>query len=165
MKYIDFQGDIKIRVPSETLDKSWTILSGNIKDQLAAGGGQYYQTAKYLNKIIPDYQSFVTHIRFFIENWNDNPLFTEMYESNKKQKKRLAVGQDEDGGMVWLKGQPCPNVLDLLTVVSACPTIYEAFFPKEQPPAIKQEEPAQEELAQEKRYSSYDDDYYFYGYD
>jgi len=166
MKHIDFHGDVKIRLSAETLNKSWDILSTNIKDQLGAGGGQHYQTAKYLHKLIPDYQSFVTHVRFFIDNWNDNPVFTEIYESNGKQKKRLAIGHDEDGGMIWLKGQPCSNVLDLLTIVSACPSIYETLFPKEQELTTKQNETTkQEEPVQENHYSSYDDDYYFYGYD
>jgi hypothetical protein len=115
-----------------------------------------------LNKIVPDYQSFVTHIRFFIDNWNDNPLFTESFTSEGAIKKRLAIGQDEDGGMIWLKGQPATNISDILLVVASCPDIYEELFPKEVklPPEPKQKEPPEEP-----RYTSYDDDTYYYGYD
>jgi hypothetical protein len=162
MKYTDFVGQSRVKITSKTLEYSWDIFSKNIKASLADVGGSHFQKAKYLNKIVPDYQSFVTHIRFFIDNWNDNPLFTESFTSEGADKKRLAIGQDEDGGMIWLKGQPATNISDILLVVASCPDIYEELFPKEVklPPEPKQEEPPKEP-----RYTSYDDDAYYYGYD
>lgn len=159
MKYTDFVGQGKIKITSEILNRSWKILSENVKDGLANRGGYEYPKAKYLSKIAPDYQSFVTHVRFFIENWNDNPVFTESFSSNGTDKKRLAIGQDEDGGMIWLKGQPTSNIMDILFVVSSCPDIFEFFFPKEtfvQKPSF---------LEEKEERSSFDNDYYFYGYD
>lgn len=158
MKYTDFVGQDKIKITSEILNRSWKILSENVKDGLADRGGYEKPKAKYLSKIAPDFQSFVTHIRFFIENWNDNPVFTESYISNGITKKRLAIGQDEDGGMVWLKGQPASNVMDILYIVASCPDISEFFFPKE--PVVQKLSFSEEE---DRR--SFDDDYYFYGYD
>lgn len=154
MKYTDFVGQEKIKITSTILDRSWNTFSKNIKDALADQGGSHFSRAKYLNKLVPDYQSFVTHIRFFIDNWNDNPLFTESFKSEGVNKKRLAIGQDEDGGMIWIKGQPASNVSDLLLIVGSCPDIYDFFFPKYTAPIVK--EPEQ---------NSYNDDYYFYGYD
>lgn len=163
MKYTDFVGNDKIRITAEILNKSWDIVSQNIKDGLANRGGYEYSTAKYLNKIIPDFQSFTTHVRFFIDNWNDNPVFTESYTSNNISKKRLAIGQDEDGGMLWLKGQPASNIMDILLIVSICPDISNFLFPKE---VVVQKPITPEEKKEEPQQSVYnDDDYYYYGYD
>ena len=162
MKYTDFVGQDKIKITSEILNRSWNIFSNNVKDGMADRGGYELPKAKYLNKIVPDFQSFVTHIRFFIDNWNDNPIFTESYKSNGISKKRLAIGQDEDGGMIWLKGQPSSNIMDILFIVSSCPDVIEFFFPKETIP-IK---PTFLEEKKEEQGTYYnDDDYGFYGYD
>lgn len=155
MKYTDFIGEEKIKITAEVLNKSWDTFSKNIKDSLADEGGSHYNKARYLSKIVPDYQSFVTHIRFFIDNWNDNPVFTETFKSGYTNRKRLAIGQDEDGGMVWLKGQPASNTSDLLLIVGSCPDIYDFLFPKYTTP-ITEEPPEQR---------PYEDDYFFYGYD
>jgi len=159
MKYTDFVGKDKIKITSEIVNRSWNILSQNVKDGLANKGRYEYPQAKYLNKIAPDFQSFVTHIRFFIDNWNDNPVFTESFQSSGIAKKRLAIGQDEDGGMIWLKGQPASNIMDILFIVSACPDVSEFLFPKETTPS----KPIFLEEEENKR--RFDDDYYFYGYD